>query len=217
MSSPIRLFETLNGQKIHREIMADLSAMQKAAQTVGVDLSVASGYRSIERQTAIWNTKWQGLRPLYDAEGNELNFKALSETQRVFAILNWSALPGASRHHWGTDIDVYDAEAIKQSGVSLQLIDKEYLPGGPCVRLYEFLKEHAYKFGFSHVYTAGRGKIAEEKWHLSHLRTAHHYEKATTLYSIQSLIASLEIEGKTVVLDNLEHIFKDYIAPYLTH
>ncbi len=35
-----------------------------------------------------------------------------AEAERVAAILVWSALPGASRHHWGTDCDVIDAAAL---------------------------------------------------------------------------------------------------------
>ena len=31
---------------------------------------------------------------------------------RIDAILCWSALPGGSRHHWGTDCDVIDAAAL---------------------------------------------------------------------------------------------------------
>lgn len=217
MPTPLPLIETTDGQTVHRDILADLTAMQKAAKSFGVDLSVASGFRSIDRQAVIWNAKWRGLKPLYDTDGVELDFNALSTTQRVFAILNWSALPGASRHHWGTDVDVYDADAIKASGNALQLIDEEYLAGGPCEGLYEFLKLHADDYGFAHVYTHGRGKIAEEKWHLSHLKTAHFYEQKTTLSNVHALISSLDILGKSVVLDNLEPIFNEYIAPYLTH
>ena len=30
----------------------------------------------------------------------------------IETILLWSALPGGSRHHWGTDVDVFDAAAV---------------------------------------------------------------------------------------------------------
>jgi len=51
----------------------------------------------------------------------------------VRAILHWSALPGASRHHWGTEIDVIDRAALAD-GRKAQLIPAEYgadgsLPG----------------------------------------------------------------------------------------
>ncbi|SPY94009.1 D-alanyl-D-alanine carboxypeptidase [Proteus mirabilis] len=65
----------------------------------------ASFIRSFERQLAIWNGKFEGTRPVLDAESQPIDIQTLSEGQRCEAILKWSALPGASRHHWGTEID----------------------------------------------------------------------------------------------------------------
>ena len=50
------------------------------------------------------------------------------------AILVWSALPGASRHHWGTDLDVFD-RAVQPPGEPLELLARHYEPGGRFERL----------------------------------------------------------------------------------
>ena len=90
----------------------------------GFDLRICSSFRSFERQLAIWNNKASGLRPVLDDSGAEININQLGEWQQAQAILRWSALPGASRHHWGTDFDIYDASAI-DSDYRIQLTPEE--------------------------------------------------------------------------------------------
>ena len=97
--------------KIHRDLVGPLAAMRQAAQKEGFDLAVASGYRSFDRQRAIWNAKANGGRPVLDKNENPLDIDALDAVDLLKAILHWSALPGGSRHHWGSDFDIYDAGA----------------------------------------------------------------------------------------------------------
>ena len=64
------------------------------------------------RQLAIWNAQVRRRGAAYDAAGRALDRgAALPPRERVDAILHWSALPGASRHHWGTDLDLIDRRA----------------------------------------------------------------------------------------------------------
>ena len=60
-----------------------------------------------EDQQAVFSFK---LRGAYN------KMAQLSPAERIEAILRWSALPGASRHHWGTDLDLIDAHAIQPGG-----------------------------------------------------------------------------------------------------
>ena len=39
--------------------------------------------------------------------------------------MRWSAIPGSSRHHWGTDLDVYDAAAVTPD-YQVQLTPQEW-------------------------------------------------------------------------------------------
>ena len=62
-------------------------------------------------------------------EGQSLEAGRLAPEERIAAILRWSALPGASRHHWGTDLDLIDRGATA-SGYRVQLTAAEYAAEG---------------------------------------------------------------------------------------
>ena len=105
----------LVGRGPHRLTAATAAAfndMQVAAAHDGFNLQAASSWRSFERQLAIWNGKWRGERPLLDAASQPIDALQLSDEARLHAILRWSALPGTSRHHWGTDLDIYDPDCL---------------------------------------------------------------------------------------------------------
>src|SRR3954468_20340643 len=92
-----------------------LRAMREEARAAGIDLYVASAFRDFNRQLAIWSAKFNGRQALLDPAGAEIVYAKLHENELIDAILIWSALPGASRHHWGSEIDVWDA-AVLESG-----------------------------------------------------------------------------------------------------
>ena len=100
-----------NGTKLHSQVLTSLARLRSDANEAGFDLRVASGFRSFDRQLAIFNGKVRGDRPIYDENGNTIEVDSLSSYDLLCSILRFSALPGASRHHWGTDIDIYDANA----------------------------------------------------------------------------------------------------------
>ena len=81
----------------------------------------------------LWNRKWRGERPLLDAAGRPLDPATLDDAERMDAILCWSAIPGGSRHHWGTDVDVIDAAAMPD-GYQVQLVAAEYAADGVFAR-----------------------------------------------------------------------------------
>lgn len=100
--------------------VAAFLAMQQAARSAGFDLQPASTFRDFDRQLAIWNGKFCGERPVLDKDSKPIDVATLSVAERCEAILRWSALPGASRHHWGSDLDVYDPSLLPE-GQKLQL------------------------------------------------------------------------------------------------
>ncbi|MCV5359665.1 M15 family metallopeptidase, partial [Escherichia coli] len=89
----------------------------------------------------IWNGKWRGERPLLDASSQPIDALQLCEIERLHAILRWSALPGTSRHHWGTDLDIYDPDCLP-AGTKLALEPWEYEAGGWFADLSEWLSDH---------------------------------------------------------------------------
>jgi LAS superfamily LD-carboxypeptidase LdcB len=196
---------------LHVEVMRPFLAMRAAAAADGIDLVAFSTFRDFNRQLAIWNGKFRGERPMQDRSGTPLDALSLPPAQRVAAILWWSALPGASRHHWGTDFDVVDARAMPPN-YKHRVVPEEYLAGGPFHRLTLWLDAHMQAFGFFRPYSTDRGGVAPEPWHLSHAAVARRAQAALSLDSLRAVLAASEIDGKDEVLDALEHNFASYVV-----
>jgi LAS superfamily LD-carboxypeptidase LdcB len=196
--------------KLEAQTCEQFLHMQHAARQAGVSISIASSHRDFSRQLAIWNQKWQGLKPLYSPKGTVLKVDTLSDEQKLHAILTWSALPGASRHHWGTDLDIYDPQAMQRCGQTLQLVSEEYAPGGPCHQLALWLNDNAQNYGFYQPYAQYNGGVAAEPWHISYRPLALKIEQQLQLGPLQLAIELADINGKSCILDNLEMIFLRY-------
>ncbi|HET9450449.1 MAG TPA: M15 family metallopeptidase, partial [Aggregicoccus sp.] len=153
--------------RVHREVLPALVALRDAAAKEGFALEVGSGFRSFERQLLIWNAKARGERPVLDAQEQPLSLAALTPLERVHAILRWSALPGASRHHWGTDVDVFDRAALAP-GATFEMRAEESAPGGPFAPMHTWLDANLHRFGFFRPYAEERGGVSPERWHLSY-------------------------------------------------
>jgi LAS superfamily LD-carboxypeptidase LdcB len=205
----------LVGRGPHRLTAATAAAfndMQVAAAHEGFNLQAASSWRSFERQLAIWNGKWRGERPLLDANNQPLDALQLSETERLHAILRWSALPGTSRHHWGTDLDIYDPDCLP-AGTRLALEPWEYEAGGWFADLGEWLGDHMNDFGFFLPYAkpleAAQG-VAYEPWHISFaLESA---EQRLDPDALALCLQQADIEGKACILSHLDEILARYVT-----
>jgi len=196
---------------LHNEVVAPFLAMRAAAAADGIDLVAFSSFRDFDRQLAIWNGKFRGERPMQDRNGQALDVRALTPAGRVEAILWWSALPGASRHHWGTDFDCLDASALTP-GYALQVIPSEYLPGGPFAHLTTWLDAHMHAFGFYRPYTTDRGGVQPELWHLSYAPVAMRAQRALAADGLRAVLAGAVIEGKPEVLAGLDRHFANYVV-----
>ncbi|MBR9805003.1 M15 family metallopeptidase, partial [bacterium] len=109
---------------LHRDTLPAFQLLQSRARESGYSLAIVSAYRSYEHQLKIWNAKASGERAVLDASGEPIDIMSLTDEQRVPALMKWSALPGASRHHWGTDIDIYDEAAVPDD-YDVQLLPSE--------------------------------------------------------------------------------------------
>ncbi|GEA07728.1 peptidase M15 [Alteromonas sp. KUL42] len=205
------LVDAGHGHFLHPEVLTDFTAMQNAALHDGIDLQLVSSYRDFSRQMAIFNRKWRGDATLLNAEGQVLNFSALTQEEKLHAILTWSALPGGSRHHWGTDIDVYDKQAVAQSQQPFNLICAEYEKNGPCYSLACWLESNMATFGFYRPFDEYKGGVAREPWHLSHKSTATYFEKARNLDDLAHAISQSDIDGKAYILSQLPLLYTRYV------
>lgn len=196
---------------LHNEVLAPYLAMRAAAAADGIDLVAFSGFRDFDRQLTIWNGKFRGERPMQDRAGRALDARTLSPAERVTAILWWSALPGASRHHWGTDFDCLDAKALP-AGYKLQVIPAEYQAGGPFERLTTWLDAHMHAFGFFRPYETDRGGVQPELWHLSYAPVAARAQAALSADMLRGVLQSADIDGKAEVLAALDRNYASYVA-----
>jgi len=197
--------------RLRPEVAAAFSALQHEAQHEKIDLQIASGFRSFDRQLSIWNRKLSGELPVLGERGEVLDVTAMDEYSRVLAVLRWSALPGASRHHWGTDIDGYDAAAMPE-GYRLQLTQEEARTLFYC--LHDWLDRRIASgsaHNFYRPYDRDGGGIAPEPWHVSFSPSARWFEQAFNLDKLARLLAATDIAMKEVILDHLDEIHQRFI------
>ncbi|HYV98554.1 MAG TPA: M15 family metallopeptidase [Gemmatimonadaceae bacterium] len=202
------------GARVHIDAVEPFLALRADAAAAGFTLHVLSGFRSFERQLSIWNRKARGELALLDSQARPLDARAMSPAELVFAILRWSALPGASRHHWGTDIDVYDA-AAKPAAYEVELIPAEVDPGGMFAPLHEWLDAHiaaGTARGFFRPYDRDRGGVAPERWHLSFAPVAAVFGQLMTPDLLRATIAASDIELKSTILDSLDEIHARFVV-----
>jgi LAS superfamily LD-carboxypeptidase LdcB len=196
---------------LHRDVVSPFLTLRAAAAVEGIDLVAFSSFRDFDRQLAIWNGKFRGERPMQNRAGGQLEVTDLTAAERVEAILWWSALPGASRHHWGTDFDVLDAAALP-AHYKLKVIPAEYLDGGPFHRLTTWLDAHMHAFGFFRPYTTDRGGVAPEPWHLSYAPVAQNAAAQISVDALREVLLAADIEGKPELLAALERNYSTYVV-----
>lgn len=143
---------------LRKDVAEAFTRMEEAAAQDGVELRIVSATRNFNRQKQIWEAKWNGDRLL---EGVEKAPEVYPDpAERASAILRWSSMPGTSRHHWGTDIDI-------------NRFTNDYFEQGRGLREYEWLQAHAADYGFCQPYSP-KGEARpfgynEEKWHWSYM------------------------------------------------
>ncbi len=202
---------------VHKEIVADFIKLAAEAKKDGFDLQVISGFRSYEQQVNIWNRKALGKRALLDSDGHPLDYDKLKPKEIVAAIMRWSAIPGASRHHWGTEIDVFDGNGLEASQV--QLTPQEVASDGPMGQLHLWLDERIQNnlsFGFFRPYEIDNGGVAPEKWHLSYAPVSNNYTQAYSLEVFKENIENSQIELKEILLKNLKYYYEQYVINICT-
>lgn len=185
--------------------------LQQSAVKNGFNLQPASSFRDFQRQQMIWNEKFAGKRKVHNDQGQALDLTHYSDWEKCQAILRWSALPGASRHHWGTEVDIFDPDLLPQ-GQKLQLEPWEYEQNGYFFALSEWLQENVQKFDFYFPFSQmpERLKIGTEPWHLSYFPVAEQAQQAFTPEILLQSWQDEEIAGKPVLTAQLTQIFDHF-------
>lgn len=199
-------------QLIHKQVLTPFLDLQEAAKNAGFTIKICSAYRSFDRQLLIWNGKASGMRPVMGPFGKPINIQALSPWQKIQAILRWSALPGASRHHWGTDFDIFDAKAMPE-GYKIQLTPEEVQGDGLFAPMHDWLDSYidSGQTDFYRPYAVDKGGIAPERWHLSYRPLAETYAKMLNGEVLTNRLKRSNLMLLDEVLEHLDTIFQRYI------
>ena len=172
--------------------------MEAAAKRDGIYLKIVSAYRGFERQKLIWNNKYEKFTNDFSLEPE----KAISE------IIRFSTLPGTSRHHWGTDIDIIDGNFPDEENV---LVSEKFEKDGLFYKVKNWLDNNSENFGFYLTYTNDKNRkgFEFEPWHYSYKPVSVKYYRALIKTDLKKIIQNLDINGS----DYFDESFIDaYIA-----
>ena len=175
--------------------------MRTAAAADGIDIKIVSSYRSFERQAAIFERKFttytedDGMEPL----------------AAIDKIIEYSTIPGTSRHHWGTDIDIIDGNGKTEGDV---LLTEKFEGDGPFSQLKSWMDANSERFDFHLVYTNDhrRRGFKYEPWHYSYAPLSKPMLKTFRLKNILKQLKTEDFLGsdelttefvKTYIEDNI--------------
>ena len=185
---------------MQEEVYEAYERMRQAAAKEGIDIKVVSAHRSYHRQREIWNAKYKTL-----------TLQGLPAKDAIQEIITYSTLPGTSRHHWGTDIDIID-NANPQSGDVL--LAEKFYGDGPSSALRSWMNQNAADYGFLEVYTdhPNRKGFAHEPWHYSYHSLSKAYLEILVNHAISEIAKDEQLLGRKF-LD--ADFFKSYTTEHL--
>ncbi len=172
--------------------------MKKAAYSDGFNIKIVSSFRDFARQEAIWERKYLE----YTEE------KRMTPLAAIDKIIEYSTIPGTSRHHWGTDIDIIDGYPKTTGDV---LDPKKFEAGGPFEKFKLWMDENASKFDYHLVYTnaAKRRGFKYEPWHYSYAPISVPMLTQFRKKNLLQLIQKEELLGS-------EHFTTGFLRSYIT-
>jgi LAS superfamily LD-carboxypeptidase LdcB len=201
---------------LQKEVWDALGDVMKRERALGRALWPVSGYRSWEHQQHIWNHKASGARALSRLSHNQdIPFCKLTPQERVQTLWRWSAFPGTSRHHWGTDFDIIDLEALhKNPDYVLQLSLEEYAEGGLFAGLLHNDPFAGSDWHRPYSFEKPLVGIAKEPWHISYAPIARTLE---SLWNFETFNELLQVSEKTLLAETLLHAPREYWQHYLAN
>ena len=185
------------GINLRKEAHDAFIAMREAAAADGIDIQMVSSFRSFSQQQAIFERKYerytdQGMEPL----------------EAIDKIIEYSTIPGTSRHHWGTDIDIIDGNKKTEGDV---LVPDKFEAGGPFEGFKKWMDNNAQKFNFYLVYTDNprRKGFKYEPWHYSYAPLS---KPMLTTFRGKNILQLLEKEN----FMGVEHFTTGFVKTYIT-
>jgi len=183
---------------MHKLTKKALTQLQDAAAKDGIYIEVVSAYRSFQRQKEIYEGKYKR----FTAEGR-------SPMDSILKIIEYSTIPGTSRHHWGTDLDLIDAGVSPRPESVLQ--PQLFHGDGPFCKLKDWLNIHANSFGFFEVYTnnANRKGFKYEPWHFSYAPVSKPMLQAYKELDLKQILLEEQIMGAEYFTDEFIQTYRN--------
>jgi LAS superfamily LD-carboxypeptidase LdcB len=159
---------------------------------------VVSSYRSFDRQASIFEAKYERYT---DVDG-------MQPLPAIDKIIEYSTIPGTSRHHWGTDVDLIDGSVAAEGDV---LVAEKFESGGPYEKFKAWMDKHAEEYGFYLVYTdePRRRGFKYEPWHYSYAPLSKPMLESFRKKNIMQLLEKEDFLG-------VEHFTTGFIKTYIT-
>ncbi|WP_340202971.1 M15 family metallopeptidase [Ascidiimonas sp. W6] len=175
--------------KLRKEAYTSFEKMKVAAAKDGFKIKIVSGYRNFERQKGIFERKF-----------TRFTKQGMTGMEAIRKIIEYSTIPGTSRHHWGTDIDIIDDNATYSGDV---LVPEKFHGDGPFCKFREWLEKHANSFGFYIVYTpeSNRKGFKYEPWHYSYAPISKPMLKVYQKIDLIKVLHQEELKGASYFTD----------------
>ncbi|MEH6537920.1 MAG: M15 family metallopeptidase [Psychroserpens sp.] len=185
-----------NGYILRKEASDAFLKLSAEALKSDIRIQVVSSYRSFAHQNRIWERKYK-----------QNTNKGLSPKESIKKIIKYSTIPGTSRHHWATDLDLIDANVAQPSHV----LSPSHFEGDGCFSKFKtWMDEYANAFGFYLVYTnkESRKGFKYEPWHYSYKPLSKTYLEQYQKLDLRTIIISEQLMGS-------EHFSEEFITNYL--
>ena len=185
-----------NGFSLRKEAYDAFVKMSAAAAKAGIEIHPVSSYRNYAHQNRIWERKYKRFTK-----------QGLSPIKAIEKIITYSTIPGTSRHHWATDIDIIDKNATYSGDV---LVPKKFHGDGPFCKLREWLETNANTFDFYIVYTdkVGRKGFKYEPWHYSYAPLSKPMLQEYRKLNVKEMLQAEKLMGS-------EHFSERFINSYI--
>jgi len=185
-----------NGYRLRADANKAFLEMKSQAAKDNIKIKVVSSYRNYAHQNRIWERKYKK----FTANG-------LPPLQAIKKIIEYSTIPGTSRHHWGTDLDMVDGNVVQPKNL---LLDKNFHGEGSFCKFKGWMDQYATNFGYHLVYTDQKGRkgFKYEPWHYSYAPLS-----IPMLKAYQELDIKTELE-KAALLGNA-NFTPDFIQKYI--
>lgn len=179
------------------EVSAALDRMKDDARKAGFDICVISSYRNYNYQNKLWERKFKANQA-----------KGMTDEENIQSIVEYSTIPGTSRHHWGTDIDIIDMS----HGIPIDpLNEKHFNPGGQMHKFKLWLDENAHKYGFYLVYTKddNRKGFKYEPWHFTYKPISDQMMEKYKDLDVKSILQENQLLGSHAFTDEFIEKYKN--------